>query len=84
MDKKTMLVVLGCLIAFIGWQQLVNKLYPPKPKPARALVATAASNAVPQAQVVSATEKPVEAAGETAVEPEESRLGAAVSARWNC
>ena len=73
MDKKTMLVVLGCLIAFIGWQQLVNKLYPPKPKPARALVATAASNAVPQAQVVSATEKPVEAAGETAVEPEESR-----------
>ena len=32
MDKKTMLVVVGCLIALFGWQTLINRIYPPKPK----------------------------------------------------
>ncbi len=73
MDKKTILVVLGCLIALIGWQALINQIYPPKPKAAKVSTAGATSNAVPQAPTESPAEKPVEPVKEAAVAPEEPR-----------
>jgi YidC/Oxa1 family membrane protein insertase len=52
MDKKTILIVVGCIIALIASQAVINKMYPPKPKPlhrlaAPAAPATNATNAVP-------------------------------------
>lgn len=35
MDKRTIWVVLGCLLALFAWQWFVNWLYPPVPKPLR-------------------------------------------------
>jgi len=48
MDKKTIGVVAGCLVLLIGWQWLVNKMYPPQPK-ARPALATdvAPTNTLP-------------------------------------
>lgn len=45
MDKKTIYVVVACMAALFGWQMLVSKLYPPRPKAARPLTA-ATTNAV--------------------------------------
>jgi len=45
MDKKTIYVVMACMAALFGWQMLVNKLYPPRPKTARPL-AVATTNSV--------------------------------------
>jgi YidC/Oxa1 family membrane protein insertase len=42
-----MLVVLACLVALIASQALINKMYPPKPKPARP-PAAAVTNVPPQ------------------------------------
>lgn len=33
MDKKTLLVLLGCILALIASQAVINKMYPPRPKP---------------------------------------------------
>src|SRR6266404_3795892 len=75
MDRKTIMVVLGCLLALIGWQALINHIYLPKPKVAKVATAAATSNAVPQqAATASPAEKPVEPARETAVASEEPRL----------
>jgi YidC/Oxa1 family membrane protein insertase len=41
MDKKTIYVVMACMAALFGWQMLVNKLYPPRPKAARPATVTA-------------------------------------------
>ena len=43
-----MLVVLGCLVALIGWQALINHIYPPKPKAAKVVNTAVATNAAPQ------------------------------------
>ncbi len=73
MDKKTMLMVIGCLIALLGWQVLVNKIYPPKRKAPR-LPAAAVTNAVQQrAATAPPAEKPAEPVKEAVVEPEEPR-----------
>src|ERR1700722_1958378 len=71
MDRKTMLVLLGCLVAMISWQALVNKLYPPKPKAIKAATAIGATNAAPTAVTDNATEKPGEPVKDSAVAPEE-------------
>ena len=47
MDKRTMLVVVACIIALLGWQLLIGRVYPPVPKPASAPVASAETNAAP-------------------------------------
>jgi YidC/Oxa1 family membrane protein insertase len=73
MDRKTMLVLVGCLIVMIGWQALVNQLYPPKPKVPKVATAVAATNAVPNATTEKPSEKPGESVKETAVAPEEPR-----------
>lgn len=39
MDKKTILVVIGCLVALLAWQRVVDKLFPPVPKRAPPLIA---------------------------------------------
>jgi YidC/Oxa1 family membrane protein insertase len=47
MDKKTLIVVVACLALLFGWQALVNKLFPPKPKPPGVEVAGVGTNALP-------------------------------------
>ena len=47
-----MLVVLGCLVALIGWQALINHIYPPRPKALKVATALAGTNAVPQAATI--------------------------------
>jgi YidC/Oxa1 family membrane protein insertase len=74
MDRKTMLVVLGCLVALIGWQALINHIYPPRPKALKVAAALAGTNAVPQAATESQVEKPAEAVKETAIAPEQPSL----------
>jgi YidC/Oxa1 family membrane protein insertase len=49
MDKKTIYVVIGCLLALFVWQRVVEQMYPPKKKPLRPPVAMLATNA-PTAQ----------------------------------
>jgi YidC/Oxa1 family membrane protein insertase len=71
MDRKTMLVVLGCLVAMIGWQAVINHLYPPKPKAIKVAAAVTTNNAAPQAATESPAEKPVEPAKEAAFIPED-------------
>jgi len=68
-----MLVLLGCLVAMIGWQALVNQLYPPKPKLIKVGNAAVATNAVTTATTESPAEKPVESVRESAVATEEPR-----------
>jgi YidC/Oxa1 family membrane protein insertase len=60
-DRKTLLVVLGCIVALFAWQALVNKLYPPRKKQPKPLaltnvvtetVAEAATVAAPVAQPI--------------------------------
>ncbi len=64
MDRKTMLVVLGCVIAMIAWQALITKLYPPKPKAIKVTNEIVTSNAAPATATETPAEKPVEAAKE--------------------
>ncbi len=66
-----MLVLLGCLVAMIGWQALVTQLYPPKPKAIKVATATGATNAMPAAATETPAEKPIEPAKESAVATEE-------------
>jgi YidC/Oxa1 family membrane protein insertase len=65
-----MLVVMGCLVAMIGWQAFIGHIFPPKPKAPKAATMAAASNAVPQAAAASPAEKPVETLKEAVVAPE--------------
>lgn len=67
-----MLVVLGCLVAMIGWQALINHLYPPKPKAIK-VAAVATNNAAPQAATESPVEKPAEPVKDAVVASEEPR-----------
>ena len=76
MDKKTVLVVLACLIALLASQMVVNRIYPPKPRPLHPSSA-ASSTAAPAAM---AAPKPAEKPAEPTTpqpsaiaEPEEPR-----------
>jgi YidC/Oxa1 family membrane protein insertase len=73
MDRKTILVVVGCLIALMGAQKLINTIYPPKPKALRPTAATATNAPAQPVETAKSAEKPVEAAKETKVEPEQPR-----------
>ena len=55
MDRKTILIVAGCIIAMIASQAVINKLYPPKPKPLHPLAASAPNAVPPQAQAPAPT-----------------------------
>ena len=33
MDRKSIIILILCFVAFFSWQYLVNKIYPPKPLP---------------------------------------------------
>jgi YidC/Oxa1 family membrane protein insertase len=51
MDRRTLWVVVACMLALFGWQWLINKLYPPRPKtapPFSTNVTTTATNVVEQ------------------------------------
>jgi YidC/Oxa1 family membrane protein insertase len=51
MDRKTILVVVVCILALIASQAVINKMYPPHPKPLHPLVASATNTIPTQAQV---------------------------------
>jgi len=71
MDRKTILIVLGCMLALVLSQTVINKMYPPKPKPL-APPPVAGSNAVPQAATNQApAAPPVQPAVETKPKPAE-------------
>jgi len=73
MDKKTILVVLACLVALIASQALINKIYPPKPKPPRP-PAAAVTNAPPQpVETAKPPEQPAAPTNAPAAEPEQPR-----------
>lgn len=73
MDRKTILVVVGCLIALIASQALINKIYPPKPKAPRPPAAVVTNAPAQPAEMTKPAEKIAEAAKETKVEPEQPR-----------
>jgi YidC/Oxa1 family membrane protein insertase len=45
MDRKTILIVLACMLVLIGSQWVINKIYPPVPKKAKPPPALAPTNA---------------------------------------
>lgn len=73
MDKKTILVVVGCLFALIASQALINKIYPPKPKAPRPPAAMTTNAPAPTAETAKPAEKIAETAKETTVEPGQPR-----------
>ena len=58
MDKKTIWVVAACLLALIGWQWIVSKLYPPVPKQAKPPAAVTLTNKAPAAAAATFTNTP--------------------------
>ena len=60
MDRKTMLIVVGCLLALIGAQKVINTIYPPKPKALRPPVAAVTNAPVPPAETAKPAEKRAE------------------------
>jgi YidC/Oxa1 family membrane protein insertase len=73
MDRKTMLIVVGCLLALIGAQKVINTIYPPKPKAPRPSVAAVTNAPVPPTETAKPAEKTAEPAHETRVESEQPR-----------
>ena len=78
MDKKTILVVVACILGMILSQAVINKMYPPKPKALSPLAApaTAATNAVlsqAQAPAPAPGAQPVASAPPVTAQPEEPR-----------
>src|SRR5271167_3690710 len=66
MDKRTILVVIACILALIVSQRVINQMYPPKAKslhPLAASVAPATNGVPPQAQAPAPAPTP---AGQTA------------------
>jgi len=55
MDRKTILMVVGCILALIASQAVINKMYPPHPKPLHPAVVAATNAAPPQAQAPAPT-----------------------------
>jgi YidC/Oxa1 family membrane protein insertase len=55
MDRKTILMVLGCIIALVASQAVINKMYPPHPKPLHPLAAVATNELPPTAQAPAST-----------------------------
>ena len=68
-----MLIVVGCLIALIGAQKLINTIYPPKPKAPRPPVVAVTNAPVPPTETAKPAEKTVEPVHETKAEPEQPR-----------
>jgi YidC/Oxa1 family membrane protein insertase len=61
MDKRTIAVMLACMLALMGLNFVVNKIYPPIPKrtpPPAAALTNAVSNAVAQAVAATPTNVP--------------------------
>ncbi|MGD1018369.1 MAG: membrane protein insertase YidC [Verrucomicrobiia bacterium] len=50
MDRKTILVVIVCILALVASQAVINKMYPPHPKPLHPLAAVATNAVPPQTQ----------------------------------
>ncbi len=74
MDKKTIGVVALCLVALMGWQWLVSKLYPPVPKTARPpVISTVTNDVTPVAATPVATAPTAPVAPAAVIEPERPR-----------
>ncbi|HLP78846.1 MAG TPA: membrane protein insertase YidC [Candidatus Paceibacterota bacterium] len=60
MDRKSILIVVACIGLLVGWNVLVNKLYPPKPLPPQStnVLATAQSPALTNATATSTSSVP--------------------------
>ena len=68
-----MLIVVGCLLALIGAQKVINTIYPPRPKALRPPIAAVTNTAVPPAETAKPAEKTAEPARENRVESEQPR-----------
>src|SRR5437867_3532947 len=70
MDRKTILIVLACMLVLIGSQWVINKIFPPVPKKPKAAAPLAVTN-TPEAPAIKTAppevEKPAPSATETLV-----------------
>lgn len=78
MDKKTIYVMVGCLLVLMVWQRLVDQMYPPKKKPLRPPIAALATNAptaqaVPQQVAAASAATTNQVVATTKAEPEQPR-----------
>jgi YidC/Oxa1 family membrane protein insertase len=73
MDKKTILIVVGCLLALIVWQKVVDKLFPPSPKRAAPVITEAAPTNEAPARIEAAAPEVAETAEEPVAEIESPR-----------
>jgi YidC/Oxa1 family membrane protein insertase len=53
MDKRTIWVVVACMLALFGWQLVVSKFFPPKPLPLKPASQTIGTNAAPAQTAIS-------------------------------
>jgi YidC/Oxa1 family membrane protein insertase len=72
MDKRTIWIVLGCLVALVAWQKLVDVMFPPKPKRPRPVTEAVSTNVEP-VHAEAPLEKAVEAIKEPVAEPDQPR-----------
>lgn len=73
MEKRTIWIVLGCILALIAWQKLVDVLFPPTPKKPRPITETVSTNIEP-VKVEAPAEKPVEVIKAMVAEPEQTAV----------
>ena len=88
MDKKTIYVVIGCLLVLIVWQRLVEQMYPPKKKPLRPPIAALATNVPAEPtvtqQVAAATAATTNAVEAIKAQPELPRPTEQIAVLSNC
>ncbi len=65
MDKRTIWVVVACMVALFGWQYLIGRIYPAKPMPPKPAGQTSGTNSTPaQAAIVAAATNAAAAASQ--------------------
>ena len=86
MDRKSIIVLVACLLLLLAWPSLINKIYPPKPLPkgaAPAASTNAVATAVPAAEAgTQAVLRPVVAAVVPAGAPEQTIVVTNQNARY--
>src|SRR5580700_1926157 len=74
MDRKTTLVMVGCLIALLLSQAVINKMYPPKPKAAPPITAAATNLPASTVEVAPSAGNPTVPTTVSTTEPGQPRV----------